>query len=529
VRLLQRHALGSAAIAASLLWLGPPGTDLAAHQYQRSFFLLHGFSGWNNFWYAGRYSFVNYSLLYYPLAAAVGIKLLAVASSAATSAAFALLVEREWDRAGRWPARVFSVVCGASVVTGALPYALGVTFATLSMVVLRQRRPWLFFVLVLLTFASSPVAFLLLAVVLLGVALAGPLRPAVLPGAAVVVTAGIGLVLWRAFPDRSVYPFSLAELVAAVGFCAAGAAMTWRVKRAQVLRNIFVAYGLVCLAAYLVPSGLGENVVRLRYIAAPIAVLTLSLRRWRPLTPAVLGLALAFAWNVTPLAFSFAHSASDRSSHVAYWQPALRYLRAKLSPSYRVEVVDTIEHWEAAYLPAAGVPIARGWFRQDDFPVNKVLYGELGRSSYLRWLHRMGVEYVVLTDAPTDYSAHAEAALLRSGHAHLPRVFVGPRTQIFAVPDPTRIITGPGDPRIVALDASSVVAHVDRLGSYRLAIRYSPYWVSETACLSPREDGMTQVETKRPGRISLRFSVGLLAALTTVTGGSIGCPRHERS
>jgi hypothetical protein len=234
---------------------------------------------------------------------------------------------------------------------------------------------------------------------------------------------------------------------------------------------------------------------------------------------------LAFAWNVTPLAFSFAHSASDSSSRAAYWQPALRYLHAKLSPSYRVEVVDTIGHWEAAYLPAAGVPIARGWFRQDDFPVNKVLYGKLGRDAYIRWLHQMGVRYVVLTDAPTDYSAHAEAALLRSGHARLPRVFVGPHTQIFAVPHPTRIITGPGDPRIAALDASSVVADVDRPGSYRLAIRHSPYWVSETACLRPRADGMTEVEATNAGRITLRFSVGLLAALTTVTGGSTGCPR----
>ena len=69
-------------MAALLTWLGPPGTDLAAHAYQRALYLQHGFTLWNNFWYAGRYSFITYSLIYYPLAALLGIKLLAVATVA---------------------------------------------------------------------------------------------------------------------------------------------------------------------------------------------------------------------------------------------------------------------------------------------------------------------------------------------------------------------------------------------------------------------------------------------------------------
>ena len=54
--------------------------------YQRAVFLDHGFALWNNLWYAGRYSFVTYSLLYYPLAAAVGIRPLAVATVATRNA-----------------------------------------------------------------------------------------------------------------------------------------------------------------------------------------------------------------------------------------------------------------------------------------------------------------------------------------------------------------------------------------------------------------------------------------------------------
>ena len=69
----------AAVLAAFLLWATPPGIDWAAHAYQRTFLLQHGFQIWNNFWYAGRYSFITYSLIYYPLAALLGIKVLALA------------------------------------------------------------------------------------------------------------------------------------------------------------------------------------------------------------------------------------------------------------------------------------------------------------------------------------------------------------------------------------------------------------------------------------------------------------------
>ena len=74
---MRREAAGCAAVASIvalvLLWAGPPGSDAAAHVYQRGLLLEHGFAIWNNFWYAGRYSFVTYSLGYYPLAALLGI------------------------------------------------------------------------------------------------------------------------------------------------------------------------------------------------------------------------------------------------------------------------------------------------------------------------------------------------------------------------------------------------------------------------------------------------------------------------
>ena len=128
-------------------------------------------------------------------------------------------------------------------------------------------------------------------------------------------------------------------------------------------------------------------------------MLVLSLRNWRPLVPALIVFGLAISWNVTPLAVSYVpqHERPGRARRVL---AAGGHLPARhLTPSYRVEAVDTAGHWAALYLPRAGIPLARGWFRQDDFPQNELLYDRLGPQSYLRWLRGLGVRYVLLTSA----------------------------------------------------------------------------------------------------------------------------------
>src|SRR5437588_50644 len=312
-------AAAAASIAAMLAWLGPPGTDLAAHAYQRTLFLEHGFTLWNNFWYAGRYSFVTYSLIYYPLAAALGIRLLAVATIALASLAFAVILWREWGPTTRWSSRSFAVVWAGIVLSAAFPFALGI---------------------------------------------------------------------------------------------------------ARVLRYVFAVYLAAMIVAYLVPSAVGENVARMRYAAIPVAVLIFSLRRWKPLVPGLAVIALAVSWNITPLVFNFANASADATTSASAWTGAIAFLKAHAGPDTRVESVDTTGHWGATYLADANIPLARGWFRQDDFPQNQVLYSKLGPRAYLRWLRGLGVGYVVLaTAAPLDYSSRAEARLIESGRAGLRLVY----------------------------------------------------------------------------------------------------------
>jgi hypothetical protein len=508
------------ALATLLVWLGPPAPDLAAHIYQRTLFLEHGFVFWNNFWYAGRYSFVTYSLLYYPLAVVVGIKLLAVVSVAAAASAFAAVVHHEWGSIGRWSSRAFALVWAALVLSGAFPFLLGTAFALLALWALQRARRWAFVLLAALTLASSPLAFALLVVILAGVALARRDEPArlIVPAAAVGAIGLFELLLLRMFPGHGHYPFSPDEFAAACVFCVGGAVLTWNVPGTRVLRWLFIACLVASTGAFAVSSQVGENIARFRYAAAPLMILVFSLRHWRPRWICVIALALASAWNVTPLVASYLQGNADPAAHAAYWSPAIRYLHTHLSASYRVEVVDTPGHWAANFLPRAGIPLTRGWYRQEDFPQNEVLYGPLGARQYVDWLRKLSVRYVVLTSAPPDYSAKAEARLLASGRSGLRMVHRGPNTRVFAVPSPRALVTGPGPAKVLAFSQTHLRLKISVPGSYRLSVSYSPYWNASPGCLGPEQDGMTALTVKRPGIVSLSFVVTAHRALDTVTG-----------
>lgn len=515
-------------LAALLVWFGPLGGDFAAHSYQRALLVEHGFSLWNNFWYSGRYSFITYSVLYYPLAAMLGIRLLAVVSVAAAASAFSVVMGRQWGPVARWSSRSFAVLWAGAVLTAAFPFILGIAFALFAIWALQVGARWWFVALVVLTLAASPNAFVLLGVLVVGIGLARieegwshEWRRLLLPAAILAVCALIELLILRAFPGEGHLPFTWGDLLPACLFCIVGALLAWRVKEARLLRWIFPAYLLACLAIFIIPNGLGHNIARLRFFALPITVLLVALRGFRPRLVAVVALVLALSWNASPLIENLRQERGVPESSRSYWQPATGYLHAHLGPSYRVEVVDTVGHWAAAYLPEAGIPIARGWFRQDDFPQNKLFYDDFGVRGYLRWLHSLGVRYVVLPGASPDYSARAERELLKSGRSGLRPVLYTSDLTIYAVPSPHRLISGPGHPRVLALGQTELRLWIDRVGTYQLAERYSPYLRAGGVCLRKRADGMTELVARRSGVIRLDFDFDLGRALD-VLGGSPG-------
>src|SRR5690348_18466934 len=100
-------ALASLLVVALLTFV-PPSGDAPSHLFQTWLYRHGGFQLWNNLWYAGRYEFVSYSVLYYPLAAQTGELPVLAAAAAMLAASFAALSRHEWGRAARGPAIAFA-------------------------------------------------------------------------------------------------------------------------------------------------------------------------------------------------------------------------------------------------------------------------------------------------------------------------------------------------------------------------------------------------------------------------------------
>jgi hypothetical protein len=520
------------AFSTLFVWFGPPGTDMAAHIYQKFLFVRHGLVLWDNRWYAGRYSFITYSPLYYPLASLVGIRVLAILSLSVASGAYTAIVYQQWGERARWSDRAFSLFWAAFALSAAFPFALGFAFALLALRALQLDRRWSFAVLSALTIAASVLALALLVVVLAGIGLARrkQLRRslALAASATILVLAFVEAVLMALFPDSGRFPFPRSEYAAAVVFCALGFFVTYRNERTRLLAGFFAFYLAACTVAFAWPSPLGENIARLRFTAAPIAVLALSLRQWRPRLLSIAVLSLALAWNLAPLVSGFHRGTSDPARNASFWAPPIRFLHEHLTPAYRVEAVDTAGHWEALYLAQAGIPLTRGWFRQDDFPENDILYEQMTLGSYLQWLRMLSVRYVVLSNGPLDYSARGEARLLRSHPLVFRKVFSFPGGSVMSVPAPLPLVRGPAPAQVQGVGSSTVVFSVAERGEYVLGVRYSPYFTSNTACVEQAPNGLTLVSVRKPGRVVLRFDVGPLAAAKTLLGRSPGCAPMPR-
>src|SRR5207302_1300451 len=262
----------------------------------------------------------------------------------------------------------FALLWPGVILTGALPFALGVGFGLTAVVALQRRAHRTFALMALLTLAASPLAFLFLALPLAGAALVhwSQWRRFRTPLCLMLGVVVVELFIWRIFPATGSYPFWSVDLIEACVFAALGALVSWRIESSPTIRWLFVAYGVATIAVAIVPSEIGANIARIRLAAVPIALLLFSLRRWRPVPVFLAVLAVGGWWNVTALTAAYGRSANDASSDAEYWQPVVDWLHGNLDRNYRVEAVDTTGHWPAVYLPQAGVPVARGWFRQAD-------------------------------------------------------------------------------------------------------------------------------------------------------------------
>jgi len=128
------------------------------------------------------------------------------------------------------------------------------------------------------------------------------------------------------------------------------------------------------------------------------------------------------------------------------------------------------------------------------------------------------VRYVLLADAPVDYSARAEARLIRSGRTHLVPVFSSAHLTVYELPDASPLVVGPADATVLWLYPSRLVAVVGAPGEYRVKVRWSPYWRASSGCVSKTEDGMVSLHARNAGLVELRFGVDVQHGLRALAG-----------
>jgi hypothetical protein len=524
-------ALVAGLITAAIVLFGPPGGDQAAHLYLTQSWRDHGWELWDNFWYSGRYAQVNYSLLFYPLAALLGWGTVVVASCAAAAAAFAVLVRRRWAALATGPALAFALLVPLGALAGTYPFLLGMAAALWALVALDAGRQWLAFAGVVVTALAHPLSLAFLLVVMLAVAAASRGRwrergNLALAGGAIVVAGAQGLLLRGFSTGEAVYPFNPKDALAIAAFCTAGLLLTRGLPDQRMLRAVFIGYALLGAAAFAMSSPIGGNAERLiALMGAPLLLLPLAARGFRPRGLTAACLVGVLMWQALPAVAGWRTAAESRAQEKSFWYPVIAFVEANGDPDYRVQVVATADNWEAYYLARREVPLARGWFRQDDFPANAVLYDELTPRRYAAWMRRTGVRYVFLPDDPLDYSATNEAELLRSGRSGLDEVaHIGGWT-VFELPRPTPIATPADGISVVSLTSSALTLRVAEPGVYRLRLRYTPYWRVEsgTACAAPRVPWGTDLRVREAGLVRLSFEVRLGTFVDAVLGGEGGC------
>ena len=302
--------------------------------------------------------------------------------------------------------------------TGLYAYSLGFTAMLATLKLVQVRRLWLAVLFAALTVGFSPLAFAFLCLIVGAYAISrGHItRRHLWFGVGLAAAAGIEVLALVLFPGASggVYPFHWIDFVAVLGVSALGVLVARRLgARRRPLVAFFALWGLGSVVFYIVPSPLGDNWTRLSAFVFPVMLLTASLAGFRPRRLVVLALALAFAYNFVPYALLVPSRLGNDTQQASFWRPAIRFLRTHdTQPGFRVEVVPTAEHWEAYWVPKAGFPLARGWYRQLDVVDNPALYANhLDAAGYRHWLRSDAVRYVLLSStAPLDWEGGPEEA-----------------------------------------------------------------------------------------------------------------------
>jgi hypothetical protein len=511
----------AAAAALVVLWaiVYPRTPDLAAAFYRVDLFRQLGLAVWDEHWYAGHH-LVAYSVLFPPLASALGLRVLGCACVLASVALFGQIAADAYGRRGGAAAALFALAAVADVWVGRVAFALGVALALAAFLSFRRGHAGAAGLLAALSAAASPVAAGLLALAgLTQVLVSRSARPALalcVPPALVIGALALlfGEGGFEPFPILSFLPTTLVTCAFAIALPA----------RERALRAGALLYLACCVLALLVHTPVGSNLERYGVLLAgplllcarlssggsPRGALTLARAFGARGTVALLAWAVWCAWG--PVRETVA-VAGNPSTSAAYYAPVREFVAQLGGQPVRIEVPLTRSHWEAALL-ANTVSLARGWEKQLDERYDGVLLGHhLDAASYRRWLAREAVAYVALPDAPLDHSSQGEGRLIRGGLSYLREVSSSAHWKIYAVLGAPPIVSGPGSLTTLAHDAFALRA--DAPGRFLVRVHFTRYFAVDAgrACVRGAPEGWTEVRVREPGAVTVRARFSLARAL----------------
>ncbi len=479
----------------------PPSIDYASGDFRARLFHQGAFV-WNNLWFGG-HPLPGYGVVSPMISAVFGVVPVAVASVLLGTWCFILLAEGWAAAHPELPDPVITVIlfacgCGVNLWAGRLTFTPAVAFGVACLLARQRDHRRLAVLLAALCGLSSPVGALSLAVVLSALWLAdsGSRRHTFFVAAAAVIPIGMLIVL---FPEGGWYPFTGGSFFL---LCVALAVIGWCGRDIKVVRWTVGVYALVAIAAFVVKSPLGGNVVRLGWLASGPAGAVVIRRHRRTLLPAFAAFSLIWGWAYVSMSIQ----RSTPTASAAYYESLASYINA-LPGEQRVEVVPTDTYLQADVL-AIEINIARGWETQIDRELNPEFYGnQLTDANFHLWLQQHAVQYVAVPLVGVHDKSIDEVAIINARPSYLRQVWADSKWKLYRVLDPLPLADNNAtvidvQPESLTIDARSVGTSIVRFRFTRL---YSV--TSGDACVSANPDGWIALDVRQPGVIQLDISV----------------------
>lgn len=531
-----------------LVWLGPLGVDIWAHTYYLSLLERGRLDLWNFRWYSGSYVFVGYGILPYLLALVLTLKGVEFLSIALTVIA-ALEVGRRLQHRVGWAGPVLvAVTFPLTTMSGALPYLCAVALCSLAFVAVLARRRVVFAGCVIAGVLCSALAIAFFGLILLALLISecavvddvGKLRRFIADMAhaslrfyVLVVLAALALfgLVDRAFPTGGRYPFFVSDLLMIIvisglvvaSLFVAPLSLDPTLRRALLAGSVL--YAASSLVLFFIPSPVGANLSRLSEFGLPLLGLLMvgvtrkgsQATRRRSIRPAAIFCLLALVVVVVPWSFTSVdgplfNPSAARTGRASYWSGATAYLASHLQSGQRVELVDPASHSGDYFLAHAGISLVRGWFRQDDFPLNETLYSPtLSAVQYLHFLRTRAVSFVVLPGGPYDFSSQREAAIVSQHPSGLRLVWRRGSVEVFAVRQTDPLISGG---TVLVLHQSTLTVRLVGRTTHLIRINYSPYLVPSQGCLERVGPGLMRWVGAAGGDRTISFNLSFERILT---------------